>query len=179
MQTKLWTLALASSLSAGLFVLVPAAYATSPSPQRTPAATPAYPATTGRSENTIECKMRFTLSGWSAIYKTAHGKGTVTCDNGQTMDVILDAKGGGLTAGAYEINDGKGNFNGVTNIQQILGTYANATAHAGAVKSSHAAAMTKDNVSLTLTGTGNGWNIGAGFSGFTIKRASTAHATSD
>src|SRR5699024_6788905 len=99
MQTKLLTLALASSLSAGLFVLVPAAYATTPSPQRTPAATPAYPATTGRSENTIECKMRFTLSGWSAIYKTAHGKGTVTCDNGQTMDVILDAKGGGLTAG--------------------------------------------------------------------------------
>lgn len=184
MQTRILTLALVSSLSAGMFALVPAARAAAPSPQTTAAtaapSTPASPATAANaSEDTINCKMDFTLSGWSAIYKTANGNGTVRCDNGQTMDVVLDVKGGGLTAGAYKINDGEGNFNGVSDIQQVLGTYANATAHAGAVKSSHAAVMTKDDVTLTLTGTGNGWNIGAGFSGFTIKRASTANTASD
>ncbi len=54
------------------------------------------------------CEMRFTLSGWSAIYKTASGRGTITCDNGQKANVSLDAKGGGLTAGKYKIRDGYG-----------------------------------------------------------------------
>lgn len=40
-----------------------------------------------------------------------------------------------------------------------------------AVGSGHAAALTKGRVSLTLTGQGEGWDIGAGLSGFTIHRA--------
>jgi hypothetical protein len=31
--------------------------------------------------------------------------------------------------------------------------------------------MTKGNVSLALTGTGKGWDIGAGFEAFTISKA--------
>ena len=54
--------------------------------------------------------------------------------------------------------------------QAGAGSYAMATVHTGAVRSSHAAAMTKGDVSLALTGTGQGWDIGAGFSGFTIKQ---------
>lgn len=118
--------------------------------------------------------MDFTLSGWSVFHKTASGNGTITCDNGRSMDVVLNVKGGGLTVGAYKINDGHGDFDGISSMRQLLGTYASATAHAGAVKSSHAAVLTKNNATLTLTGTGNGWNVGAGFSGFTIKRASAA-----
>lgn len=42
-----------------------------------------------------DCEMTFSLSGWSAFYKTASGLGTVTCSNGQRMRVKLSAKGGG------------------------------------------------------------------------------------
>ncbi|MGH8191599.1 MAG: hypothetical protein ACREP2_09150 [Rhodanobacteraceae bacterium] len=121
--------------------------------------------------HTFKCHMTFTLSGWSIIYKTANGHGRVTCDNGQSMDVHLDAKGGGLTVGKYKLTDGHGKFSGVTNIDEIIGTYATASAHAGVVNSAHAAAMTKGKVSLTLTGKGTGWDIGAALSGFTIHKA--------
>jgi hypothetical protein len=118
----------------------------------------------------IGCKMTFTLSGWSAIYSTASGRGVVTCENGQTMDVAISAKGGGLTVGKYKIDDGKGTFSDVTDISQVLGSYAQASAHAGVVGSVHAAAMTKGSVSLALTGKGQGWDIGAGFSSFTLSK---------
>lgn len=118
----------------------------------------------------IDCKMTFTLSGWSAIYETASGTGVVTCENGQTMDVAISAKGGGLTVGKYKIDDGKGTFSDVTDISQVLGSYAKASAHVGVVGSVHAAAMTKGPVSLALTGKGQGWDIGAGFSSFTLSK---------
>lgn len=114
--------------------------------------------------------MTFTLNGWSAVYKTASGSGTVNCSDSQSMPITISAKGGGLTFGKYKINDGNGDFTGVTNINDVLGSYAEASAHAGAVKSSHALALTKGSVSLALTGTGNGWGIGVGFAGFTIKK---------
>jgi len=119
---------------------------------------------------TMKCTMKFTLSGWSAIYQTADGRGMVTCANGQSMDVHISAKGGGLTVGKYKLDDGVGHFSGVASIDDILGGYATANAHVGAVGSSHAAAMTKGDVSLALTGTGEGWNIGAGFEAFTISK---------
>jgi hypothetical protein len=134
-----------------------------------PLGTLAVPA--AQAAGTIKCKMTFDLSGWSVIYSTASGHGTVTCDNGQSMDVDISAKGGGLTVGKYKLTDGHGKFSHISNISDVLGTYATAHAHAGVVGSSRAAAMTKGDVSLALTGTGEGWNVGAGFSGFTIKKA--------
>lgn len=119
----------------------------------------------------MSCDMTFNLSGWSAIYKTAHGSGVVTCADGKSMPVSIDAKGGGLTFGAYKITDGHGKFTHLNSIDNVLGNYAEATAHAGVVSSAHAAALTKGPVSLALTGTGHGWDIGAGFAGFTISKA--------
>lgn len=121
--------------------------------------------------NAIKCQMTFTLSGWSVIYETADGHGTVNCDNGQSMKVSLSAKGGGLSVGKYKLDDGHGEFSGITNINQIVGTYATASAHAGVAHSGHVAAMTKGDVSLKLSGNGTGWDIGAGLSGFTIHKA--------
>ncbi len=118
----------------------------------------------------IDCKMHFNLKSWSLFYKTAHGTGTVTCDNGERMNVKLSAKGGGLTVGKSKIEDGVGAFSDVDSIKQILGTYGSAEAHAGAVKSAGAVAMTKGNISLALSGTGEGWDLGVAFSGFTISR---------
>jgi hypothetical protein len=118
----------------------------------------------------IDCEMSFNLSGWSAFYKTASGTGTVTCNNGQRMNVAIRAKGGGITFGKSSIENGRGEFSGVHDISEVLGTYAGAEAHAGASKSANSQAMTKGEVSLALAGKGRGWDIGVGFGKFVISR---------
>ena len=117
----------------------------------------------------ITCRMNFEIHGWSAFYKTSSGSGTVTCSNGQHMNVHLRSKGGGLTFGKSSI-EGIGKFSGIFNIDEILGTYVVGEAHAGAAASSRATVMTKGNVSLALSGTGKGWNLGVDFGKFTISR---------
>lgn len=118
----------------------------------------------------VDCKLHFNLSGWSVFYKTSSGSGTVTCNNGQSMAVKINAKGGGLTVGKSKIENGVGEFSGVHNISEILGTYATAEAHAGAVKSTKAQVMTKGEVSLALAGKGQGWDLGVAFGKFVISR---------
>jgi hypothetical protein len=117
----------------------------------------------------VSCKLTFTMSGWSAFYKTASGSGTIKCSNGQSKNVTLSAKGGGLTVGKSTIEDGHGEFSGVNGIDELLGSYVAAEAHAGAVKSSQAQVMTKGEVSLALSGTGRGWDLGIAFGKLTIK----------
>lgn len=118
----------------------------------------------------VECKLSFNLSGWAIIYKEANGSGVVTCSNGQKANVDISAKGGGLAAGKFEIDEGTGTFSAVRDIGEVFGTYAQAEAQAGAVKSAHAQALTKGEVSLALAGTGRGWDLGISFGGFTIER---------
>jgi hypothetical protein len=117
----------------------------------------------------VDCKLHFNLSGWSVFYKTAQGSGTITCDDGSSLPVSISAKGGGLTVGKSTIENGTGEFSGVRNIRETLGTYAAAEAHAGAVKSSKAQVMTKGEVSLALAGTGKGWDLGVAFGNFVIE----------
>lgn len=118
----------------------------------------------------VKCEMSFNMKGWSAFYKTARGKGTIKCNNGQSMTVKLSAKGGGLTVGKSSIEDGRGDFSAVYDISELLGGYASAEAHAGAVKSAKAQVMTKGEVSLALSGTGRGWDLGIAFGKLTISR---------
>jgi hypothetical protein len=121
-------------------------------------------------DGSMTCKMQYTLTGWSVIYKHAEGKGTVRCSNGQSMAVKLSAKGGGLTVGKYKVHDGFGEFSGVRNIRDVLGTYASAGADAAAGPGVTSQAMTKGDVSLALSGTGEGVNLGVAITGFTISR---------
>ena len=116
----------------------------------------------------VDCEMTFTMSGWSAFYKTASGTGVIKCDNGQSMNVKLNAKGGGLTVGKSTIEDGHGKFSAVASMSELLGAYASGEAHAGAVKSAQAQVMTKGEVSLALSGTGRGWDLGIAFGKLTI-----------
>lgn len=118
----------------------------------------------------IDCMLRFSVAGWSIFYKTASGTGTVTCSNGQRAAVTIRSKGGGLTVGKSRISDGRGEFSGVGDINDVFGTYASAEAHAGASKSSKAQVMSKGNVSLALAGTGEGWDLGIAFGKFVIAR---------
>ncbi|WP_422509230.1 hypothetical protein [Stenotrophomonas sp. GZD-301] len=118
----------------------------------------------------IDCELHYNLAGWSVLYKTASGTGTITCDNGARIPVKITAKGGGLTVGKSKIVDGKGKFSGAYSLNDLLGSYASVEAHAGADKSSNAQVMTKGDVSLALAGTGKGWDLGVGVGRFTIER---------
>ncbi len=121
-------------------------------------------------KGTTVCNMDYNLKGWSAFYKTSSGSGTITCENGQTAKVKISAKGGGLTAGKSEVREGHGKFSEVSDIKELFGSYANAAAAAGAVKSSEAQALTKGEVSLALAGKGTGIELGVSFGKFTITR---------
>lgn len=114
--------------------------------------------------------MTYSLKGWSAVYKTAKGEGTITCNNGETAQVAIRVKGGGLTFGKTEIFDGKAEISGVGSIQDIYGSYAGMAAHAGVVKAGAVEVMTKGTVSLALAGKGTGVDIGIDFSDFTISK---------
>ena len=119
-----------------------------------------------------KCTMQYSLAGWSVVYSTARGNGTITCDNGQSAQVSLRAKGGGLTAGKSRISDGRGTFSEVADISELFGSYASAQAHAGMGDSSSAQVVTKGTVSLALSGTGKGIDLGVAFGEFVITRRS-------
>lgn len=127
---------------------------------------PAHAASPGE----LSCTLHFNLQGWSVFYKTSSGTGTVACSNGQQMDVNITSKGGGVTFGRTRIDDGTGTFTGIHDIREVLGSYASADAHAGAVNAVKAAVVTKGTVSLALTGKGKGWDVGFSFGNFVISK---------
>lgn len=118
----------------------------------------------------IDCTMDYSITGWSIIYKHSTGSGTVHCNNGQTMRVKIKAKGVGLTAGKWRIDDGDGRFSDVTDISEILGKYVHSEAHAGVVKSVSTQVLTKGNVSLALAGHGEGVDLGVDIGQLKISR---------
>ena len=119
----------------------------------------------------LGCKLTYSLTGWSLIYKHTTGSGTVHCENGQTMNVHVAAKAVGLTAGKWRIDGGKGAFTHVHTISDVLGKYAQASANAGVVKSGEAQVLSKGEVSLALAGNGEGVNLGVDVGQFVISRA--------
>ena len=123
----------------------------------------------------LSCHMHFSMKGWSVLYKTAKGHGIVTCNNGQTARVRLSSTGGGLVVGKSSIDDGNGDFTGVKDISNVFGDYANVQGEAGAVKSASGTVVSKGEISLALSGTGRGWDIGVSFNGFSIKPAKHHH----
>ncbi len=133
--------------------------------------TPSHTSDTARmSHANLDCKLSFSLAGWSAIYKRATGSGVVRCENGQSMPVKLEVVGGGLSVGKWHVDDGTGTFSDVHEIGDVLGSYAAGSAHAGVVKSGSAQVLTKGAVSLALAGTGEGVDLGVDVSKFTISR---------
>jgi hypothetical protein len=125
----------------------------------------------------LDCKLSFSMNGWSAIVKRAEGHGTVTCANGESMPVDLRVVGGGLTAGKWQINDGSGTFTDVHRISDVLGDYAQGEANIAAVKAGTVQVLSKGTVSLALAGVGQGVDLGLSGAKFTISRAGHAHRT--
>jgi hypothetical protein len=123
-----------------------------------------------RADGGTKCSMKFSMKGWSAFYKTSKGEGTITCDNGEKAAVTIKLTGGGITFGKTDIKDANGTFSAVNKLGDLLGSYGSTEAEAGAVKSTTAQALTKGDVSLAITGTGEGWNLGVSGSKFTIAK---------
>lgn len=118
----------------------------------------------------VACQLSFSLSGWSVIYKHASGNGVVTCSNGQHANVKISINGGGLTAGKYRIDDGKGDITHVRGIGDVFGNYAQAAVEAGMVKSGEAQVLTKGTTSLALHGSGQGINLGLSVAAVSITK---------
>jgi len=116
------------------------------------------------------CTLDYSIAGWSVMYSSASGDGTITCDNGQSVGVSLRAKGGGLTAGMKKVVNGHGTFSPVTDIDELFGSYASVEAHAGMGESSSAQVVTKGTVSLAFSGAGEGIDLGVTFGNFVIER---------
>jgi hypothetical protein len=119
----------------------------------------------------LDCKLQFSLSTWSAVYKHSEGSGIVTCENGKSMHVSIVANGAGLTVGKAHVDDGTGHFSDIHDISDVLGSYAQATVHAGVVKSGTAQVLTKGDVSLALAGNGEGVDLGVDIGKLTLTRA--------
>lgn len=121
-------------------------------------------------EGSVSCSIEFKLEGWSALYETASGAGTVKCSNGQTAKVSLNSKGGGITFGKMKIVEGTGTFSEVKDIGELFGDYTFTEADAAAGKAAEARVMTKGKVSLALAGKGTGTELGTDFGKFTITK---------
>lgn len=117
----------------------------------------------------LQCTLEFTMKGWSAFYARASGRGTIHCSDGRSMAVRLIAKGGGLTVGK-SVESGHGDFSPVASMSDLLGSYVEAQAHAGAVNSGQVRVMTKGEVSLALSAKGHGWELGVAFGELKIER---------
>lgn|SRR5690606_31037824 len=117
----------------------------------------------------LDCRLDYDLRGWSLVYKHATGEGTVSCENGQRMRVTISAKAIGVTAGKWRIDNGRGHFSDIHDIRDVLGSYVQASANAGVVRSSEAQVLTKGTVSLALAGDGEGVNLGVDVGKFTLE----------
>ena len=119
----------------------------------------------------VRCTLKYSMEGGGAFYKRSSGTGTISCDNGQSMKVKIESKGGGLTFGSSKIVDGIGKFSPVLDINDLIGGYATAEANAGGGAASKAQVVTKGSISLALTGTGTGRTLGVSFGSFIISKA--------
>jgi hypothetical protein len=117
----------------------------------------------------ISCRLDYRAHAWSIFYRNVTGSGTVKCDNGSSARVKLELHGGGLTVGVSDL-EGTARFSDVRDLDEVLGTYGSAEAHAGVVKSVEARVMTKGPVWVSQAGEGRGFGLGFAFGGFSIRR---------
>lgn len=119
----------------------------------------------------LHCTLTYNMEGGGVFYKHSTGDGVITCDNGQSMKVAIESKGGGLTFGSSKIVEGIGKFSPVLEIKDLIGGYATAEANAGGGSASKAQVVTKGSISLALAGKGTGRTLGVSFGSFIITEA--------
>jgi hypothetical protein len=120
---------------------------------------------------TMDCEMKFNLQGMSGFLKTAKGEGIITCNNGQLAKFSIRVTGDGFMLGTSEVVDGRGDFSDVRSIDELFGSYVQAEVYADTGRSAAVQVLTKGRISLALTGTGRGVDVGFAFEKLTIDRA--------
>jgi len=118
---------------------------------------------------TIDCTIRFQLSGWSAIYERVDGTGIVACSDDTSLPVEIQARAAGFTVGKPKVISGTGKFASVHQISDVFGTYAQGDVYGGVAKSGASELLTNGKVSLGLIGNGRGDELGVAIAGFTIR----------
>lgn len=108
----------------------------------------------------LECRISFSSDEWSAAYARMVGQGVVSCNDGSSQPVWLWAEGVGVTAGMWKITDGKGRFHNVVRIDDVLGEYISLSGDIGISKAVTARILSKGEVTLSLTGKGEGFDVG-------------------
>jgi len=116
----------------------------------------------------LACNPRYQAKGWSALVKVADVRGTVTCADGSTKEVVIKLRSVGATIGRSQIDNGVGTFTHVLSIDDVLGTHAQSEVHAGVGKSGSAQVPTTGAASLVLAGAGEGIDLGVTVGELTI-----------
>jgi hypothetical protein len=109
------------------------------------------------SGNTTVCKLAFGMRGWSKHFEQSQGRGTITCDNGQTATVEIVGRGASLKDGAGAFGSGgEATFSAVLDISAVLGSYQlpPAAKVGNAKKLGIGAAMSNGQATLTFALTG-------------------------
>ena len=118
-----------------------------------------------------KCHLHYSLKGWAVIYESANGTGTITCDNGQSAEVVLKSAGGGVAFGEEKVLAGDGAFSEVNDISDLFGHYAGLAADAGSGKAADSRVLSNGKITLALAGKGEGVEVGISFGDLDIQKA--------
>ncbi|MDO8526565.1 MAG: hypothetical protein Q7T03_02635 [Deltaproteobacteria bacterium] len=77
-------------------------------------ATPATP---------TECQIAFHIKVRAELLQSGKGEGNLTCDNGESLPVIVKTAGSWIVISKSKIAEGSGVFSRVSSIQQLFGLY--------------------------------------------------------
>jgi hypothetical protein len=121
-------------------------------------------------EDEVSCEMDFSMKGWAVVITEGKGEGKVVCSNGETAEVAIASHGIGLSAGKAELVHARGEFTGVSRLEDLLGTYSSQTRTGGAGEAGGVALLTKGSVSLTVYAKGEGMGISTALGRITIAR---------
>ncbi|MDO8527883.1 MAG: hypothetical protein Q7T03_09380 [Deltaproteobacteria bacterium] len=120
-------------------------------------------------EPSTQCTLKFDMTTRPMFFTRGKGTGTITCDSGETANIIVRAYGGWVTLFQKKGIDGNGTFSKVEDISKLYGSYTDSQTTAG-----HSGALVKTpivwkrNISLQFSGTPKGWNPGASMGEFRI-----------
>ena len=121
----------------------------------------------------LKCEISFEYKSWAAFFGKGQGEGKVSCNNGQTADVVIEHKSIGVALGTSNVDHGHGDFAYVTDIDDVFGEYSGsgATVAAGATADVGGLIKRDSKVKLGFTGTGEGGAyISRAWGGVTISR---------
>ena len=110
----------------------------------------------------LDCRLGLALANWLVTSQRGTGVGTLRCSNNDLMMVRIKVNGRGITRETLAIKSAHATFPPVRRIHDLLGTYVSGGARPDETEVANAQHLSKDEVSLTLSGR-EGWDRGITF----------------